>query len=150
LFRFRLEALFRIRLSERDQRRSDLAKALRAEQVLRTELERLQGERLAAASRGRALKEPGAADMDALLAAHRYEVLLAAQGRQLAGQLAQVEAECDRRRLALVEADRDVRVLEMLRERRRAEYQRQRDLAAVKELDEVGILTFIQRQETSA
>lgn len=148
MFRFRLEALLRIRRNERDERRADLAKALRAEQVLRGELERLRGEQREATVRSRQLKGPGAADVDALLSAHRHEVVLAAQQRQVATQLTQVEAECERRRQALVESDRQVRVLEKLRERQAAEYQQQAERQAGKEMDEMGVLQFIREQES--
>jgi flagellar FliJ protein len=142
-----LETLLRLRLGERDQRRSELAKALRAEEMLRAEIEKLASEQREAAGRGRTLKSPGAADIDALLAAHRYEALLAGQRRQLAVQLEQVEAECERRRLAVVEADRHVRVLEKLRQRRAAEHRKQQERQEAKQLDELGILGFVQREE---
>jgi flagellar export protein FliJ len=140
--------LLRLRLSDRDQRRADLAKALRALEVLQAELSKVQIEQAESAERGRALKAPGAADVDALLATHRYEALLAARRRQLTDQLAQVENECQRRRLALIEADRNVRVLEKLRERRAAEHAKRIERREAKQLDEVGILGFLQRQET--
>jgi flagellar FliJ protein len=150
MFRFRLQPLLQLRESERDQRRADLAKALRAEEVLRGELEKLRAQQREAAGRAQALKAPGAADIDALLGMHRYEVLLAAQHKQLANQLAQVEAECERRRLALVEADRGVRVLEKLRERRAAEHQRQELRREAKQLDEVATTGFLHKQEMPA
>src|SRR6476659_5680905 len=101
MFRFRLQTLLRLRLSERDQRRADLARAIRAEEMLRGEEQRLHHEQAESARRGRTLKEPGAANVDALLETHRYEVVLAARRRQLAAQLAQVEIETERRRQAL-------------------------------------------------
>jgi flagellar FliJ protein len=150
LFRFRLEPLLRLRLSEREQRRTELAKALRALEVLQAELVKIQAEQQEIAARARTLRAPGGADVDALLATHRYEVLLVAKRRQVSEQIAQVEGECERRRLALVEADRSVRVLEKLRERREVEYQRMAERHEAKQLDEVGILGFIQRLETHA
>jgi flagellar FliJ protein len=150
LFRFRLEPLLRLRLSERDQRRADLAKALRALEVLRADLVKIEAEHQEIADRARILRAPGGADVDALLATHRYEVLLAAKRRQVRDQIVQVEGECERRRLMLVEADRHLRVLEKLRERREAEHQRMAERREAKQLDEVGILGFIQRQETHA
>ena len=125
-------------------------KALRAEEMLQGEIKKLQLEQQAAADRGRNLKMPGAADIDGLLSMHRYALQLVAQQKQLAAQLLQVQAECERRRLALVDADRGVRVLEKLRERRAQDYGREQLRREARELDEVGILGFIQaRQETS-
>jgi flagellar FliJ protein len=139
-----------LRVSERDQRRADLAKALRALEVLQLEMVNLLSEQEQVADRARALKAPGGADVDALLATHRYELLLTVKRRQVSEQISQVEGECERRRLALVEADRNVRVLEKLRERREAEYERKTERQEAKYLDEVGILGFLQRQEAQA
>jgi flagellar FliJ protein len=150
MFRFRLETLLRLRLAERDQRRTDLAKALRAEELLRGEEQTLEGRQIEAAARSRQLKSPGAANVDALLETHRYEVVLAAQRRQLKQQIAQVETETERRRQALVEADRQVRVLEKLRERRVAAWKKENERQEVKQFDELAIVGYGRRQEASA
>src|SRR5687768_15125683 len=110
-FRFRLETLLRLRLAERDARRAELAKALRAEDALVTQAAALSHERQETVDLSRRLASPGAADVDRLIAAHRYELVLKARSQQLAGQIAQVRAEVERRRAVLVEADRQVRVL---------------------------------------
>lgn len=127
-----------------------MAKALRALEVLQSELAKLRVEQREVADRGRALKAPGGADVDALLATHRYDMLLTVKRLQVSEQISQVEGECERRRLALVEADRSVRVLEKLRERREADYRRQAERLETRQLDEVGNLGFLQRQETHA
>ncbi len=46
--------------------------------------------------------------------------------------------EIERRRQALVEADREVRVLEKLRERQAEQHRREEDLQEAKRLDEVA------------
>src|SRR5262245_10867152 len=150
MFRFRLETLLRLRLAERDQRRTDLAKALRAEEMLRGEERTLEGQQIEAAARSRQLKSPGAANVDALLETHRYEVVLAAQRRQLKQQFAQVEAETERRRQALVEADRQLRVLEKLRERQAAAWKKENERQEVKQFDELAVVCYGRRQEAPA
>jgi flagellar FliJ protein len=147
MFRFRLETLLRLRLAERDQRRAELAKAIRAEEMLRAEERTLEQQQAEAAHRGRQLKSPGAADVDALLRTHRYEVVLTAQRRQLAAQIAQVQAESERRRQVLVEADRHVRVLEKLRERQAAAHRQQAHRLETKQFDEMAILGYVRRKE---
>jgi flagellar protein FliJ len=147
MFHFRLQTLLRLRIAERDQRRTELAKAIRAEEMLRTELRKLGGERAEAAQRGRNLKLPGAANVDALLQTHRYELVLAAQSRQLESQIAQVQVESERRRQVLVEADRQVRVLEKLRERQAAAHRREADRQEAKQLDEIGVLGYVRHKE---
>jgi flagellar FliJ protein len=150
MFQFRLQTVLRLRLAERDQRRNELAKALRAEEVLLAEEQSLVDQQAAAAARARELKSPGAADVDALLQIHRYEIVLAAQRRQLAQQIVQVQQETERRRLVLVEADRGVRVLEKLRERKAAAWRVETDRHEVKRLDEMAVLGYVRRQEAHA
>ena len=147
MFRFRLETLLRLRLAERDQRRAELAKALRAEALLRDELRALETRQIEAAERSRRLKSPGTANVDSLLENHRYEVVLVAQRRQLQQQIVQVEAETERRRQAVVEADRQVRVLEKLRERQTAAWKKETERQEVKQFDELAMVGRSRRQE---
>jgi len=148
MFRFRLETLLRLRIAERQERRAELAKALRAEEMLRAEQGRLAAEQSNVAERARALKAPGAANVDALLSTHRYEMVLAAKSRQLAQQMMQVAAETERRRQVLVEADRQVRVLEKLRERQAAAAKAEAERLEVLQLDEMATQGF-NRQEAA-
>ena len=147
MFRFRLETLLRLRVAERDQRRAEFAKAIRAEEMLRSEERKHQQEQVEAAQRGRVLRSPGAADVDAIMHTHRYEVVLAAKRRQLAAQIAQVQTEVERRRQVVVEADRQVRVLEKLRERQAVAYRRQVSRREAKQYDETAALNYLRRKE---
>jgi|SRR3954469_9238856 flagellar FliJ protein len=149
MFRFRLETLLRLRLAERDQRRAELAKALRAEELLRGEERTLEDQQIEAAARSRQLKSPGAANVDALLEIHRYEAVLAAQRRLLKQQIAQVEVETERRRQALVEADRQLRVLEKLRERQADIWKKETEREAVKQFDELAIIGYGRQREAA-
>lgn len=144
-FRFRLETLLRLRLAERDQRRADLAKALRAEDLLRQQQAQLEAEGEQIQAQARQRSAPGAADVDALLAAHRYRLVLKSRRQQVAQQMSQVAAEAERRRQVLVEADRQVRVLQKLRERKQAAHQVQELRAEVKLLDEAGSIQHARR-----
>jgi flagellar FliJ protein len=148
-FRFRLETQLRLRLADRDQRRADLAKALRAEETLRGQAAELAQEQQATSERSRRLSLPGNGDVDRLLASHRYELVLKGRGRQLATQIEQVRAEIERRRLILVEADRQVRVLELLREKQQAAYQAVELRREQRLLDEQAIIGFSRREVAS-
>jgi flagellar FliJ protein len=89
------------------------------------------------------------ADISGLLASHRYELVLKSRAMQLAEQIVQVQGEVERRRLALVEADRQVRVLEKLRERRRVEHAAGEARLEQRQLDEQAILGFHRREVTT-
>ena len=147
-FRFRLESLLRLRLADRDQRRADLAKAQRAEEALVAQGAVLEREQGANQVLSRRWSSPGAADVDRLIAAHRYELVLRTGLQQLAAQIVQVRGEVGRRRQALVEADRQVRVLEKLCERQQLAHQLREEKREQKELDERAILNFCRREAT--
>lgn len=148
-FRYRLETLQRLRMAERDERRADLAKALRAEAVLQNERQQIEAERAQTRDAVRERSAPGAADVDALLRTNRYQLVLQARQGQIDQQLVQVRAELERRRLALVEADREVRVLEKLRERQLAAHDRRAAQLEIKELDEVAAIAHVRREEAA-
>jgi flagellar export protein FliJ len=145
--RFRLAALLRLRLAERDQRRLELAKALRAVHILQQQQAEIDHEQTQWLAQVRTLLAPGPADLDAVLARYRYAAVLRARQQQLATQLAEVESEAQRRRAALIEADRQVRVLEKLAARQ-AEAERLDTLRREgQRLDEAATTGYLRRQE---
>jgi flagellar protein FliJ len=84
-------------------------------------------------------------DVNRLLEAQRYELLLKSRGEELTKQSALLAAEIERRRQALVEADRDVRVLELLDERHRREDARRQLRLETKQLDETALQRWVTR-----
>ena len=147
MFQFRLKTLLRMKTAERDERRAELAKALRAEELLREQQTGVAQEQVDVKHLARQQKSPGAGNVDRLLATNRYELVLAARSTQLQGQLAQVMAESQRRRLALVEADRQVRTLEKLRERQARTYRTAEERQESKQMDELANLGYRLAQE---
>jgi len=138
-FRFRLQSLLKLRMAERDSRREELANAYRADQVLEQRQAALEQEIAEAQRQAKEHAAPGTIHVDRLLNAHRYELVLQAQHQQLARQRQLIAAEIDRRRQALVEADREVRVLEKLREKHAAEYAYREQRADTNQLDEIAL-----------
>ncbi len=137
-FRFRLQTVLRLRENERDDRRRELGQALQAKQVLEEYERRMAAEWESLNVRLRECSRAGEVQVDLMLHLRRYQMTVAAQREVLKQQMAQVEEEIERRRERLAEADRQVRVLEMLRERRFEEYRREEDRLETKMLDEVG------------
>ncbi len=80
----------------------------------------------------------GAVDVDRLLAASRFEAILRAEIQIIRQHESTLAAEIDRRRQALVVADRDVRVLEKLEETQRGRHRQAESDALMKQLDEVA------------
>lgn len=137
-FRFRLATLLRIHESTRDERRRQLAEAYRADATLK---ERIRGldQRLSELKQyyGRG-GMPGMLNVDELIDAERYELLLLAERQQAQQHEVTLAAEIERRRQALVAADREVRVLEKLREQQLGQHRFAEERQASKQMDEVA------------
>jgi flagellar protein FliJ len=137
-FKFRLATLLRLRESARDQRRSQLAEAYQAEEAILERRRRVSGDLADLMRECREVAGPGELDLDRLLDARRYEVTLRVEQRDLTEKHEAVRTEIDRRRQALVEANRSVRVLELLRDRQLEQHREEQRIRQIKELDEVA------------
>jgi flagellar protein FliJ len=141
-FQFRLETLLRIRESERDQCHAMLAESRRAEEELNTRLNHLRTERNRLQQDCRKAAGPGELDLDWLTEAHRYALNLSEQEDELLRQMQILAEEIDRRREALLQADRKVHVLEKLREHRLVNHRQEQEREEAKHLDEVALLAI--------
>jgi flagellar export protein FliJ len=141
-YKFRLETLQKVREATRDEHRASLAESFRAEQILAES----RAEVVAEADALRALQRSASAgrylDVNRLLEAQRYELLLKARSEELAKQAILVAAETERRRQVLVESDREVRVLDKLDERKRHEFMLAQHRLETKQLDEVAAVRW--------
>lgn len=135
-FQFRLATLLKLREAVRDERRAQLAEAQRLGDEL--QLRRDEIEELLREAQQSQTVAPGAVNVDRLLDATRYDVVLRVEQAQIEGQQAAVAAEIEKRRQALVAADRDVRSLELLRETQRQRHEADEETKARKELDEIA------------
>jgi flagellar export protein FliJ len=140
-FKFRLDTLLRLREALRDQRRGELAQAYEAEQILGqhdaeidSQIEAMVGDRRDASA--------AQVNVDRLMETQQYEMILQAEKRTIAQQREQLDEEIERRRDALVQADRDVRVLENLRERHLQRHRQREQQIEAKQLDEIGTIQF--------
>jgi flagellar FliJ protein len=138
-FRFRLHALRRLREIHRDEQRLRLATAYEAERILAEQRAVNAHEAAALSQAQRHLMQQGALDVNQLLTSQRYQLALEAQSRTLAEQAVRLAAEVERRRHSVVEADRDVRVLDKLEERQRRQHRENAERAEMKTLDEVAV-----------
>jgi flagellar FliJ protein len=145
-YKFRLETLRKVREAARDERRSALAEAFRAADVLADKRAELAAEQTALREMQRLAAAGRYLDVNRLLEAQRYELLLKSRGEELTKQALLVAAEIERRRQNVVEADRQVRVLERLDERQRREHDRSQKRLETKQLDEVATLRWRRAQ----
>ena len=141
-FKFRLSTVLRLRDATRDERRGELAQALRADDLLRERQESLQRESAELQSEHRARSAGGRLEVDWLLDAQRYQIALHAEQQAIVRDRQAVAKEIEKRRQALVEADREVRVLEKLREVQQARHRTEAERQEMKQIDEVAARTY--------
>ena len=146
-FKFRLSTLLRLRETTRDECRAELAKAYRADEIVQREQERLAGESAELKIESRTASLPGQLDVDRLMEARRYSLVLDAQRQHAAGQRNAIAEEIERRLRKLVEANRQVRVLEELRGKQRRRHQDNENRLETKVLDEVGARCCVKEDE---
>jgi flagellar export protein FliJ len=144
-FKFRLETLQKVREATRDERRVALAEAFRAAELLAAMREELAAEEAELRDVQRSAAAGRYLDVNRLVEAQRYELLLRSRGEELAKQAALLAAEIERRRRTLVEADRDVRVLDKLDERQRREHARRQARLEARQLDEAALVKWRSR-----
>lgn len=137
-FRFRLATLQKLRELHRDELRTKLAEAVRANQILDEQLSQVAAEIESLRTMRRQTVQGEQVDVDPLLQAQRYHGVLLAQQTTMHEQSRLLLAEIERRRQSVVEADRQVKVLEKLHERKLEEYRRGEMRAEMKVLDEVA------------
>ena len=142
-YRFRLAPLQKLRMARRDQERAALADAFRAEQILAEQRAILVAEKAELRALQRAEAGAHCIDVNRLLEAQRYDLVLKTRDLELTRQADLLAVEIERRRQAAVEADREVRVLEQLDDRRRRNHQRQEQRAESKTLDEAALIRRI-------
>ncbi len=137
-FLFRLATLLRLREAARDERRAQLARAYQADEIIEQQRTRVADERRELERQSRRASAPGRLDVDRLLESRRYELVLQSQDQQLAQQHQAVRTEVERRRQALVDANRQVRVLETLRQRQLDHHRQEENRQEIKQLDEMA------------
>lgn len=141
-YKFRLATLQKVREAHRDLQRGSLAEAFRAEQVLAENRAELVAEERELRELKRSATDGQYLDVNRLVEAQRYELLLKAQAQELAKQAILLAAETERRRQILVEADREVRVLELLDERHHRAHAVEQQRDETKRLDEAATVRW--------
>ncbi len=137
-FKFRLATLLRLREAARDERREELAEVHRVDGVLRERIDHVEEELGWLEGTCRKLAAPGTVNVHRLIDAERYERVLRSRHDQLGEQRDAVGAEIQHRRQKLLGVDRDVRILEKLRDKHAAGHRDQESRQELKQFDEVA------------
>ena len=138
-FRFRLESALKIRQEKRDVRREELARAYEAEKILDHERQKLRQQRLKLKLHVQQRLQPGVVNVQVLLTAQQYNLLLQSEQQSLDSRAQQLQEEIERRRTALREADSEVQMLEKLEQRQKLQPRRRQSKREVQTLDDTAI-----------
>lgn len=136
-FRFRLATLLKLREAARDARRSELGQAHEAAAILARKESALAAQLRALKQQVRTAAKPGRINLERMIQAQRYEAVLQTERQVIAEQASRLAHETERRRAAVVAADREVRVLEKLQDRQETRHRQQELKDEVKELADI-------------
>lgn len=140
-FHFAMDALLRIRKSTRDERRLELAAAERADAELQNQLAALADEQRQVRQQCRKTAGPGTVDLPRLAEAQRYAAVLHDRETKIQRRRQTLATEIQRRHQTLIEADREVRTLEKLRESQWQTHRQEQERQDAKRLDEMALQT---------
>ncbi len=144
-FSFRLASLLKIRVHAREAQQTELATALRRLKLAEQARSEVQLELGDLEQQMRTSKRGTSIDIDRLLEGHRYQLALSARVAELTRVIGEAQQEVERCRLKLIDADRDVKVLEKLHEQQLDEHRRNLEQHELKQLDETAVQRAVRK-----
>jgi len=136
-FRFRLASVLRFRERKREDKRLELREVEQAQSRLRGEIERLEARLERLSLDIEELPVRPIAPVELRLGAD-FSQALSSRIRECRRLLAEIDSRASAKRVELLEANRDVKTLEQLRERRRERHRLEESRAEQKLTDEAG------------
>lgn len=144
-FRYRLEPILKIRSHVEKQRQKDHASALQQVYRQKEHLSEIDKEKTRTFELQRTRLQ-GPIRTHQLLAASRYLVRLKRDTMTGTELLKGLERETERKRQLLVQASRERKIYEKLRERRQTKFNNDVEQQERKALDELAVVTFVHRR----
>lgn len=147
-FHFRLATLLRLREADRDERRAQLSDAQQAEAIVAARVGEIDREIGLIRQLGQLATAPGKVDVDQLLDMQRYDTQLKLERIAAEDQRGKIEQEVERRLERAIAADREVRILEKLRETQMAKHRSEEEKVEQKRFDELAGQLAYYREES--
>lgn len=144
-FRFRLQTVLEHRRHQQEMARAELAVHIKRQQECEQQIAWLEREFRSARAELNKRETKSMAVRDFVLA-NEYVTVLRLTALREQARLPALGAATEKARRELVEADRELRVLEKLRERHRAEYDQLELKSEQRLLDEVAVGGYVRRQ----
>lgn len=143
-FSFRLETVLKQRITIEDQRQRDLAQVMRERMILEGQLRQMQ-QTITDSRQQLADGLVGQVDLGGVSNFARYSAQARLRAQAIVARLAGIEKRVAAARQLLVEAMRDRKAMEILRDREYARWQRSEAQREAAELDEVGTQAYLRQ-----
>ena len=138
-FKFRLEPLITIRDNVLKEKQGELAKAYEARRIAVEKLEEIQRDLAGTTEAGREMMQSGRAiSVDYLLGLRRHEAYLNAQRDLVQKHIILIDEEIEKRRDAVMEANKELKIVEKLKEKQRERYLAEQARKKTVMMDEVA------------
>jgi len=139
-FQFRLDPVLRMREAVRDERRRALSQAYAVEATALEQISGVEDRMLGLLQYRRKMTAERKVNIDSLLSSQRFEAVLKAERRELENNLVNIRKEIEICRQNLIEADRDVKIIEKLKDKKKTEHNYLQEQESMKEIDEMVVM----------
>ena len=139
MFKFRLAPLITIRDNKLKERQRKLAEAYEARKILEEHLQEIERQLDEGIAAVRELSQPGqTVNVEHLIGFRRQEMFLRANQEDLTKKMKMIDEEIEKRRAAMIEANKELKIVEKLKEKRYEKYLEEENKAETKMMDEIA------------
>jgi len=139
MFKFRLEPLITIRDNELKECQAKLAEVYDVRRILEEDLQKIEKQLEEGTVTARSLMQPGqTVNIEYLLGLRRQEMFLRADQDELMQKIQVIDEEIEIRRAKVVEANKELKIVEKLKEKRHEQYLEDERKAEAKAMDEIA------------
>jgi len=139
MFKFRLDPLIAIRDNRLKECQRELAQAYEARQILEKDLQEIDRQLEEGIVTVRSVIQPGlTVNLQSLIGFRRQEMFLRASQEELMEKIKMVDEEIEIRLAAVVEANKELKIIEKLKEKRYEKYLVEENKAEMKMMDEIA------------
>ena len=138
MFRFRLEPLITIRDNVLKEKQAELGKAYEERRVADEQRTKLEQDLANNLEEGRKAMQPGQIDLSFLLGLRRHEMFLRMDHQSVLKYIDEKDQEIEWRRRAVIEANKELKIIEKLKEKQKAAYDAEIQRRETIEMDEIA------------
>ena len=137
-FTFRLDPLISIRDNVLKEKQAALAQAYEARRIKEDERVEVEQNIVGNLQSAREAMQSGKIDVNFLLGVRRHEMFLLVQLEEVRQQIVMIEEEIERRHQAVIEANKELKIIEKLKDKKREQYIAEENRKEIREMDEIA------------